>query len=40
MPGASQNDTFRRALHVTLVVIGFFAVWQFGVMLAKPPTTA
>lgn len=26
-----------RAIHITLVVLGFFAAWQLGVMLLKPP---
>jgi NitT/TauT family transport system permease protein len=33
----SASAAARRAGHVALVVIGFFAVWQIGVMLMRPP---
>jgi NitT/TauT family transport system permease protein len=38
MPGPSLNAGLRRGIHVALVVFGFFAVWQAGVFLAKPPS--
>ncbi len=37
MHATSASATAWRVLHVTLVVLGFFAVWQAGVMLFKPP---
>lgn len=37
MPENNQYAALRRGLHVVLVVGGFFAVWQLGVMVAKPP---
>ena len=35
-PDGSMSSS-RRALHVALVVVGFFVVWQLGVMLGHPP---
>lgn len=35
-PDGSPASTWR-ALHVTLVVVGFFALWQLAVVLAHPP---
>ncbi len=37
MHATSKSASFRRGLHVTIVIAGFFVVWQLGVMLAKPP---
>jgi NitT/TauT family transport system permease protein len=37
MQGNSATSAARRAVHITLVVLGFFAVWQAGVMLMQPP---
>jgi NitT/TauT family transport system permease protein len=37
MPEHDWSSAAQRALHVSLVVVGFFAVWQLGVMVAKPP---
>ena len=37
MSGPEQHSVLRRGLHVTLVVAGFFMVWQLAVMVAKPP---
>ena len=37
MSETNQSSTAWRGLHVTLVIFGFFAVWQLGVMLMKPP---
>lgn len=36
VPEANASAALR-ALHVALVVVGFFAFWQVGVMLARPP---
>jgi NitT/TauT family transport system permease protein len=33
----SPSAGWRRGLHITLVIAGFFAIWQVGVMVAKPP---
>jgi NitT/TauT family transport system permease protein len=37
MSETNQYSTASRGLHVMLVILGFFAVWQLGVMLMKPP---
>jgi NitT/TauT family transport system permease protein len=37
MSETNQSSTAWRGLHVTFVIFGFFAVWQLGVMLMKPP---
>jgi NitT/TauT family transport system permease protein len=37
MSGTEQSSGAWRGLNVTLVIVGFFVVWQLGVMWAKPP---
>ena len=37
MPENNDNAALRRGIHVILVVVGFFGVWQLGVMVARPP---
>jgi len=37
MRGSDMSAAAWRALHVVLVVLGFFVVWQASVMLMKPP---
>ena len=37
MQDNSASSAAWRAVHVSLVVLGFFAAWQIGVMLLKPP---
>ncbi len=37
MSATEQSSPAWRSLHVTFVMLGFFAVWQLGVVLAKPP---
>jgi len=37
MSGTEQYAAARRGLHVTVVIVGFFVVWQLGVMLMRPP---
>jgi len=37
MLGSNQIAAAWRGIHVALVVLGFFALWQLGVMVLKPP---
>lgn len=37
MPGSESSGAAWRSVHVCLVVIGFFVVWQLGVALLQPP---
>lgn len=37
MAGDDPTARWRRGLHVTLVIAGFFAAWQIGVLIAQPP---
>ncbi len=37
MSGNEPSSAIWRTLHVTLVIVAFFAVWQLGVTVAKPP---
>lgn len=37
MPENNQPSTARRGVHVALVILGFFAAWQLGVAVLKPP---
>ena len=37
MPESSETTGAQRSFHVFLVIVGFFVVWQLGVMLLRPP---
>jgi NitT/TauT family transport system permease protein len=37
MSATEQSSAATRGLHVTLVIVGFFAVWQLGVVVGKAP---
>lgn len=37
MSGADRSSAAWRGLHVALVIFGFFALWQLGVVLMRPP---
>jgi NitT/TauT family transport system permease protein len=37
MPENNQGAAARRGVHVALVILGFFALWQLGVAVLKPP---
>ncbi|MCC6779692.1 MAG: ABC transporter permease [Hyphomicrobiales bacterium] len=37
MSGADRSAAAWRGLHVALVIFGFFALWELGVVLMKPP---
>jgi NitT/TauT family transport system permease protein len=37
MAATDPSSTASRGVHVALVIVGFFALWQLGVMLMRPP---